>query len=121
MAHFAQLEKSVSTVLVAENTYVSGHKVLQVIVVNNNELLDENGNESEAVGIAFCESLFGTETLWKQTSYNGNFRGVYAGIGYVYDPAADVFVCPTTEEKIAAQKRTGGFADAIPANESELP
>jgi hypothetical protein len=32
-----------------------------------------------------------------------------------------MFVCPTTEEKIAAQKRTGGFADAIPVDESELP
>jgi hypothetical protein len=121
MAHFAQLGTDTVTVLVAENTYVTGYSVLQVIVVNNNELLDENGTESETVGIAFCESLFGTETLWRQTSYNGNFRGVYAGIGYVYDPAADVFVCPTTEEKIAAQKRTGGFADAIPVDESELP
>jgi hypothetical protein len=121
MAHFAQLEKAVSTVLVAENTYVSGHKVLQVIVVNNNDTIDENGNESEEVGIAFCQSLFGTETLWKQTSYNGNIRGIYAGVGHVYDPVTDMFVCPTTEEKIAAQKRTSGFADAIPVDESELP
>jgi hypothetical protein len=120
MAHFAQLGKDTVTVLVAENTYVTGYPVLQVIVVNNNELLDENGNESEAVGIAFCESLFGTETFWKQTSYNSNFRGVYAGIGFVYDPVADVFVCPTTEEILAAQSRFANL-EPIPVSESELP
>lgn len=76
MAHFAQLD---------DNNIVT-----QVIVVNNNELLDENGHESEAKGIAFCQSLFGGN--WKQTSYNGNFRKHYAGIGYIYDSARDAFI-----------------------------
>ena len=79
MAHFAQLDEN--------------NIVLQVIVVHNNELLD-NGVESEAKGIAFCQSLFGANTIWKQTSYNANFRGTYAGIGYTYDPINDVFVKP---------------------------
>ena len=70
MAHFAQLD---------ENNVVT-----QVIVVHNNELMD-NGVESEAKGIAFCQSLFGG--TWKQTSYNGNIRKNYAGIGYSYLPA----------------------------------
>jgi hypothetical protein len=74
MAHFAQLN---------ENNIVT-----QVIVVNNDELL-ENGIESEAKGIAFCQSLFGGN--WIQTSYNLNFRGKYAGIGMIYDPVEDVF------------------------------
>ena len=82
MAHFAQLD---------ENNIVT-----QVIVVNNSELLDENGNESEAKGIAFCQSLFGGN--WKQTSYNANFRKNYAGIGFSYDPVADEFNPPITEE-----------------------
>ena len=82
MAHFAQLD---------ENNIVT-----QVIVVNNSELLDENGNESEAEGIAFCQSLFGGN--WKQTSYNANFRKNYAGIGFTYDPVADEFNPPITEE-----------------------
>ena len=30
----------------------------------------------------------------KRTSYNGNIRGRYAGIGYTYDPVADIFVMP---------------------------
>lgn len=81
MAHFAQLDDN--------NT------VLQVIVVHNNELLDENGQESEAKGIAFCQSLFGGN--WKQTSYNGNFRKNYAGIGFTYDEPRDAFIAPKPE------------------------
>jgi hypothetical protein len=80
MAHFAKLD--------------ANNVVEQVIVVNNNELM-ENGEESEAKGIAFCKSLFGSDTRWVQTSYNASFRGVYAGIGYTYDAENDVFVGPT--------------------------
>ena len=77
MAHFAQIDES--------NT------VIQVIVVDNNELL-LNGVESEQKGIEFCQSLFGGN--WVQTSYNGNFRKQFAGIGYKYDVVADVFILP---------------------------
>ena len=82
MAHFAELDET--------NT------VKQVIVVHNNELLDENGNESEQKGVAFCQSLFGGN--WIQTSYNGNFRKNYAGIGYVYDPIRNAFYTPKPKE-----------------------
>lgn len=74
MAHFARLEN---------NT------VCEVIVVNNEILLDSEGVEQEALGAAFCEETFGG--TWVQTSYNGNFRGKYAGIGDIYDPVADTF------------------------------
>jgi hypothetical protein len=77
MAHFAELN----------NTNV----VKQVIVVANEEVLD-NGVESEAKGVAFCKLLFGSNTNWKQTSYNGNFRKNYAGIGYTYDSVLDAFI-----------------------------
>ena len=70
MAHFAQLD---------ENNVVT-----QVIVVGNSDTADVNGVESENIGVAFCQSLLGAETNWKQTSYNGNMRGNYAGIGYTY-------------------------------------
>ena len=76
MAHFAKLD---------------GNTVTQVIVVANAELMD-NGAESEAKGIAFCQSLFGGE--WKQTSYNGSIRKNYAGIGYTYDQERDAFIEP---------------------------
>jgi len=78
MAHFAQLD---------ENNVVT-----QVIVVHNNECLDADGNESESVGVAFCQSLFGGN--WKQTSYNSNIRKNYAGIGYAYHADIDAFVPP---------------------------
>ena len=83
MAHFAELD--------ADNI------VLRVIVVSNEMLLDENGAESEDVGIAFCQSLFGADTRWVQTSYNGTFRKNYAGIGYDYDTTRGAFIAPKPE------------------------
>ena len=78
MAHFAQIDEN--------------NVVMQVIVVNNNELMD-NGVESEAKGIEFCQSLF-PGTTWKQTSYNANVRKNYAGIGFTYDAGRDAFIPP---------------------------
>jgi hypothetical protein len=81
MAHFAKLENNI---------------VREVIVVNNKVLLDENGVEQEALGAQFCADTFGGE--WKQTSYNGSFRGMYAGAGMTYDPVEDVFTYPAVSE-----------------------
>ena len=78
MAHFAELD--------ADNV------VVRVIVVNNAELLDANGQEQEAIGAAFCQSLFGG--TWVQTSYNGSFRARFAGEGYAYDQNHDAFIAP---------------------------
>lgn len=75
MAHFAKIENN---------------KVAQVIVVNNEEVPDE------ATGIAFCKSLYGQDTEWVQTSYNNNFRGTFAGIGYTYD--GEKFIAPEPTE-----------------------
>ena len=77
MAHFAELDEN--------------NKVLRVIVVNNEELID-NGVESESKGIAFCEKLFGGS--WKQTSYNASFRKHFAGIDFIYDEKRDIFIEP---------------------------
>ena len=68
--------------------------VLQVYVVHNNELLDNNGIEQEQKGIDFLINWSGGYTLWKQTSYNGNFRKNYAGIGYTSDEQRDAFIPP---------------------------
>lgn len=83
MAHFAELD--------ANNT------VLRVIVVGNDMMLDENGQENEFRGIAFCQSLFGADTHWIQTSYNSKFRKNYAGIGHAYDQTRDAFIAPKPE------------------------
>ena len=77
MAHFAKLENNI---------------VQQVIVVSNQDILDENGQESEQKGIAFCSTLLGG--TWKQTSYNAKIRKNYAGIGYTYDEGRDAFIPP---------------------------
>jgi hypothetical protein len=37
---------------------------------------------------------YGDAFLWIQTSYNGNFRKNYAGVGYTYDPQRDAFIPP---------------------------
>jgi|TARA_R100000084_G_scaffold57712_1_gene24446 hypothetical protein len=79
MAHFAELD---------ENNIVK-----QVIVVHNNELIDSEGNENEAKGVEFCNSLFG-HTNWVQTSYNNNMRKQFAGAGFTYDDVNDVFITP---------------------------
>ena len=78
MAHFAELD---------ENNIVK-----RVIVVATKDNSDANGVEKESIGRAFCERLFGGN--WVQTSYNGNIRKRYAGIGYKYDAALDAFIAP---------------------------
>lgn len=78
MAHFAELD--------------GNNVVLRVVVVSNTDTADANGVEREHIGAAFCERLFGG--TWKQTSYNGNFRKHYAGIGYTYNQTIDAFVAP---------------------------
>lgn len=83
MAHFARLDENV---------------VRQVIVVNNEVLLDENGVEQESIGAQFCADTFGGE--WKQTSYNGTFRGRFAASGMIYDPIKDEFIYPVSTEEV---------------------
>ena len=70
MAHFAKLD--------------ANNVVEQVIVVGNDDIKDNTGTEIESIGVAFCQKLMGGSTNWKQTSYNDNMRGNYAGIGMTY-------------------------------------
>lgn len=78
MAHFAKIKNNI---------------VEEVIVVNNSDCGNLDFPESEPVGQAFIASL-GIEGEWKQTSYNGNFRNTYAGIGWTYDVELDEFIAP---------------------------
>ena len=81
MAHFAELDDL--------------NMVTRVIVVSDDDCLDQDGNENEAIGALFCHRLLGGR--WVQTSYNARIRGKYAGIGDIYDPVADEFVAPPSE------------------------
>ncbi len=78
MAHFAEID--------------SNNVVLRVIVIDNRDTSTPDGTEVESIGVAFCQRLFGGN--WKQTSYNGNKRKNYAGIGYAYNDGLDAFVPP---------------------------
>ena len=69
------------------------NKVIEVLSVHDNELLDSNGVEQENIGIDFLTKLTGW-AIWKQTSYNGNFRKNHAGIGFTYDEDKDAFIPP---------------------------
>ena len=89
MAHFGKLD--------------ANNIVEKVIVVDNKDTSDSSGNESEAIGIAFCQRLFGSETNWKQTSYNANFRGNYAGIGYTYMTVVQTLGVASTDIFISQQ------------------
>jgi hypothetical protein len=78
MAHFAKLDEN--------------NNVVNVVSVSN-DILIVNGVESEQAGIDFLTELYGY-SLWKQTSYNKNFRKNYAGVGHKYDPDFDAFIPP---------------------------
>ena len=78
MAHFAELDEN--------------DLVLRVVVISDSDIRDENGNESEEIGIEFCKRLWGENTRWVQTSYNANIRKNYAGIGDKFDRVKDGFV-----------------------------
>ena len=74
MAHFAKLGV--------------GNKILRVAVVSNDVAT------TEQAGVDFLNSLYGSRDVWKQTSYNGNIRKNFAGVGYTYDQTRDAFIPP---------------------------
>jgi hypothetical protein len=106
MAHFAQLDEN--------------NRVIQVIVINNSDCGDLNFPASEEIGAAFCKSLFGEDTNWKQTSYNSNFRTNYAAIGSVYLPSIDAFSHPQPFASWSLNEATGEWSAPIPKPEVPL-
>jgi len=99
MAHFAELD--------------SNNIVLRVLCLENSVMENEQGQRVEQLGIDFLQNLYGTNTIWVQTSYNTRagiyyvpgtnevspdqslaFRKNYAGIGYNYDPTRNAFINP---------------------------
>ncbi len=89
MAHFAKLD--------------ANGIVEQVIVVGNSDTADSSGTETEAIGVAFCQKLVGAGTNWKQTSYNANMRGNYAGIGMTYMEGVRTLGVASTDVFMAQQ------------------
>jgi hypothetical protein len=82
MAHFARIQDGL---------------VVEVRVINNEVIKDNKGKEKESIGINFCKSLFGENTEWVQTSYNGSFRERFATRGMIYNTATDAFEYQTVQ------------------------
>ena len=99
MAHFAELD--------------SNNIVLRVLALSNSVMENDQGQRIEQLGVDFLQSLYGTDTIWKQTSYNTRagiyyiagtnevdpdqsyaFRKNYAGIDWSYDLTRDAFINP---------------------------
>lgn len=83
MAHFAQINDD--------------NVVTQVIVIANDDCGGGNFPESEPIGQAFIANL-GLQGQWLQTSYHGNFRGMYAGIGMIWDEETQSFTSTVGEQ-----------------------
>ncbi len=88
MAHFAEIDAL--------------QRVIRVLVVDDADTQDKDGNEVESIGAKYLNNAFGG--TWVQTSYNTNsgehsfggtpFKKNYAGIGYTYDLTKDAFIPP---------------------------
>ena len=91
MAHFAELKTKVDPTGFTEDT----HQVVERVVVVGNDVTTAAGplgeNDMHQDGETWCINFF-KSGIWKQTSYNNNFRKQYAGIGMVYDPVKDKFL-----------------------------
>jgi hypothetical protein len=83
MAHFAEIDEN--------------NIVLRVLVVSND--LEHRGQE-------FLAQDLGLGGTWIQTSYNGNIRKNYAGIGYTYDEVRDAFIAPEPDNHIGFDEAT---------------
>ena len=83
MAHFAKIN-------------VNTNQVVHISVVDNWNIVDGEGNEVESIGIAYLESVHGSDSnfIWRQTSYNNNMRKNYAGIGMTWDAGRNAFIPP---------------------------
>lgn len=98
MAHFAKLDEH--------------NKVVSVEVVNN-DVITVNGSESEEAGIEFLTNLYG-HSNWKQTSYSGNIRKNFAGIGSTYDSTLDAFIVPRPFSSWTLNEETCKWESPIP-------
>jgi hypothetical protein len=91
MAHFVELESKVDPTGLTSDT----HLVVKRVVVVGNDIETSNGplgeNDMHVDGETWCQKFFKGGT-WKQTSYNNNFRKMYAGIGMVYNESKDKFI-----------------------------
>lgn len=100
MAHFAKLDEN--------------NVVIAVFPVSNDALDPLN---EENTGISFLINWSNGYSNWKQTSYNGNFRKNYAGIGFTYDAHRDAFIPPKPFDSWVLDENTCNWFPPIPKPE----
>jgi hypothetical protein len=90
----------------AHYAFIDSNNIVVKVIVGVDETVTQLDNGVEVGGSTEAWEQFYENQSWhlgltcKRTSYNGNFRGTYAGIGYTYDPVADEFVAPVVEEPV---------------------
>jgi hypothetical protein len=115
MAHFAELDEN--------------NIVINVYKVADSDCEDSDGVESDSVGQTFLQGLTGSTNTFKRTSYNSKwgrhynseqedigeaFRGNYAGIGFTYDSAKDVFIPPQNYPSWVLSSETHDWVPPVP-------
>ena len=105
MAHFAQLD--------------GNNVVMQVVVVSDADTCNEEGYEVEEIGQQFLKNMYGQDTKWVKTSYNGNIRKMYAGFGYSYNEELDAFIQPKPFRSWILDKEQACYVAPVPRPEKE--
>ena len=103
MAHYAELNEN--------------NEVIYVAYMDNEIITDENGNEIEQLGIDHLHHHQGSHRKWVRTSYRGNFRGVYAGLGSFYLEDLDVFTFPKPHSSWILNETTADWEPPMPIPE----
>ena len=115
MAHFAELKSMTDPTGFTSDT----HQVVQRVVVVGNDIAAGSGtlgdNDMHVDGETWCINFFKGGS-WKQTSYNNNFRKMYAGIGMVYDPVKDKF---STQKKSHSSKLLKKNSSSLPISQPD--
>jgi hypothetical protein len=93
MAHYAELNEN--------------NEVIYVAYMDNEIIIDEDGNEIEELGVTHLHTHHGADRRWVRTSYRGNFRNKYASLGDTYREDLDMFISPQPYSSWLLNKTTG--------------
>lgn len=100
MAHYAELNEN--------------NEVIYVAYMGNEIITDENGNEVEQLGIDHLHTHHGADRRWVRTSYRGNFRNKYAGLGDTYREDLDMFIAPQPYPSWTLNETNGQWEPPVP-------
>ena len=105
MAHYAELNEN--------------NEVIYVAYMDNEIITDENGNEIEQLGLDHLHIHHGEDRKWVRTSYRGNFRNKYAGLGDTYREDLDMFISPQPYPSWTLNETIGDWESPVPRPDDE--